>query len=81
MMDETELRALVRQAIRHHLEQTRAPEPRIPEPRVPEPRFPLSAHPSHLLLNVASGRVGAGPCLVEPQVLCEHCRFCQSYGH
>lgn len=40
------------------------------------------SHPSHgrfMLLPVGSDT--DGPCLIEPTVLCNHCGYCQSYGH
>jgi hypothetical protein len=38
-------------------------------------------HASHLLLPVASGGDGDGACLIEPNVRCNHCGYCLSYGH
>ncbi len=74
IMDEAELRSFIRESVKRHLEQGHTPAPRVSE-------VPFGRHPSHGLLPVASGRVAGGPCLIEPQVACEHCRFCQSYGH
>lgn len=38
--------------------------------------------PSHILLKVLPGsEVGDGMCVIEPRVPCNHCGFCQSYGH
>ncbi len=73
-MDEAELRSLIRESVRRHLEQGHAPAPLASA-------IPFGRHPSHDLLPVASGRATGGPCLIEPLVVCEHCRFCQSYGH
>jgi hypothetical protein len=39
------------------------------------------AHASHLLLPVMRGGDGDGACLIEPTVRCNHCGYCQSYGH
>jgi hypothetical protein len=40
------------------------------------------SHPSHILLTVPPGsEVDEGMCVIEPQVRCTHCGFCQSYGH
>jgi len=67
-----ELRGLVRAAIAKR----QAP----PEPaRIPVPGF--SRHASHLLLHLSSGGDGDGACLIEPAVRCNHCGYCQSYGH
>jgi hypothetical protein len=39
-------------------------------------------HPSHILLTVLPGsEVDDGTCVIEPRVRCNHCGFCQSYGH
>jgi hypothetical protein len=39
-------------------------------------------HPSHILLKVLPGsEVDDGMCVIEPRVRCNHCGFCQSYGH
>jgi hypothetical protein len=39
-------------------------------------------HPSHIILNVLPGsEVDEGACVIEPAVRCNHCGFCQSYGH
>ena len=36
-----------------------------------------------LLINgeLPAGAELDGPCLIEPAVLCNHCGYCQSYGH
>jgi len=38
-------------------------------------------HPSHGLLPLSRGGDGDGACLIEPAVRCNHCGYCQSYGH
>jgi hypothetical protein len=73
-MDEQALRALVREAVARHLGRDTAPEP------APTPA-PGAHHWSHLRLPVASGTEIDGPCLIEPAVHCNHCGYCQSYGH
>jgi hypothetical protein len=75
MKDEAELRAFVRQAVKRHLEH--AARPAAPCPPVRS----AGAHPSSGLLPVFDGRASGGACLIEPVVPCEHCRFCQTYGH
>ena len=72
-MQDEELRALVREAIERHL----ALRPEGLEVQSPRP----SAHPSHVRLALPSGSDGDGPCLIEPRVGCNHCGYCQSYGH
>jgi hypothetical protein len=32
-------------------------------------------------LPLASGGDDDGACLIEPSVRCNHCGYCQSYGH
>ena len=82
-MNEQELRALVREAIDRHLR----PEKGVPEPfsaddRDKGSRTPFSPHASHVILNVAPGsEIDEGMCVIEPSVRCNHCGFCQSYGH
>lgn len=70
-MNEQDVRALVREAIERHL----GPEKRLRSRSV-------FNHPSHILLNVLPGSaVDDGMCVIEPAVRCNHCGFCQSYGH
>ena len=41
-----------------------------------------SDHASHILLKVIPGsEIDDGMCVIEPAVRCNHCGFCQSYGH
>jgi len=88
-MNEQELRGLVREAIERHLGR---PEKRgrVPFSAEPEPRADLHAappasshsHASHILLKVVPGSEAEdGMCVIEPAVRCNHCGFCQSYGH
>jgi hypothetical protein len=72
-MNEQEVRALVREAIERHLGR--------PETGA-RGAGPLIPHPSHIILKVLPGSaVDDGMCLIEPAVRCNHCGFCQSYGH
>jgi len=69
-MNEEDVRALVREAIERHLGR--------PEIRGREG----FSHPSHMMLRVLPGsEVDDGMCVIEPAVRCNHCGFCQSYGH
>ncbi len=82
-MNEDDVRALVREAIERHLGR---PEKRGREgfsPDVAEnPARPRFSHASHILLKVLPGsEVDEGMCVIEPAVRCNHCGFCQSYGH
>jgi hypothetical protein len=76
-MTDDELRALVRDAIARHLGGA-APAAASSSP-VPAP--PWRAHPSFGKFLVLRGDEQGGPCLIEPSVSCNHCGFCQSYGH
>jgi hypothetical protein len=85
IMTEDQLRALVRDAVARHLGPGRAVSSNplcaagpVP-PAAPEPRW--TTHASHFRLPVLSGEQGDGPCIVEPQIRCHHCGFCQSFGH
>jgi hypothetical protein len=75
-MTDEELRALVRDAIGRHL--GGAPQPSAPA-AAPVPAW--RAHPSFGKFLVSRGDDEGGPCLIEPSVQCNHCGFCQSYGH
>ena len=84
-MNEQDVRALVREAIERHLGR---PERSANAEHYDNPALVRSAglqagqHPSHILLRVAAGsEVDDGMCVIEPRVRCNHCGFCQSYGH
>jgi hypothetical protein len=71
-MNEQDVRALVREAIERHLGR----------PAEKRGQTPFSDHASHILLKVVPGsEVDDGMCVIEPAVRCNHCGFCQSYGH
>ena len=73
-MTETELRALVRDAIARHT----APAPSQAAHGLFDRMEP---HPSHGLFRLTSGADTDGPCLIEPTVACNHCGYCKSLGH
>jgi hypothetical protein len=74
-MNEQELRSLVREAVERHLG-------RPSENRLRQPVSAGSGHASHIILKVAPGsEIDDGACVIEPSVRCNHCGFCQSYGH
>jgi hypothetical protein len=89
-MNEEDVRALVREAIERHL---RRPERSAKaehydghafggSPLVRSAGLQAGQHPSHILLKVAAGSdIDDGMCVIEPRVRCNHCGFCQSYGH
>ncbi len=72
-MTDDELRAVVREAV------ARVAAPRGTAPQVPAPV--LRFHASHGILRLPAGSDLDGPCLIEPAVPCNHCGYCQSYGH
>jgi hypothetical protein len=78
-MTDDELRALVRDAIARHL----GPGPPASDARSRDsrPDPPWRAHPSFGKFLVMRGDEDGGACLIEPSVECNHCGFCQSYGH
>ena len=89
-MNEQDVRALVREAIERHLGR---PERSAKAEHYERPAFETASivrsaglqagHPaSHMLLKVLPGsEVDDGMCVIEPRVRCNHCGFCQSYGH
>jgi hypothetical protein len=81
-MTEEELRAIVRDAIARHLKGEGGHPPLLrADPEATSVRS-LIAHASHSRLPVLAGdRLGEGVCLIEPSVSCNHCGYCQSYGH
>ena len=84
-MNEQDVRALVREAIERHLgrpAENTGRESFLPATFEQNSRPFVSGHPSHILLKVVPGsEVDAGMCVIEPAVRCNHCGFCQSYGH
>jgi hypothetical protein len=75
-MTDDELRALVRDAIAKHLGGAPAA---APPAAAPTPTW--RAHASFGKFLLPRGDDEGGPCLIEPAVSCNHCGFCQSYGH
>jgi hypothetical protein len=75
-MTDDELRQLVRESIARHLVR-----PAAPSQAVTSPAPAWRAHPSFGRFLVSRGDDEGGPCLIEPGVRCNHCGFCQSYGH
>jgi len=71
-MTEQDLREMIRTSIARQL----GSSPGEGEPIARASR----SHPSHVVLPLASGDA-EGACLIEPAVRCNHCGFCQSYGH
>jgi hypothetical protein len=81
---EQELRALVRSVVAARLgEGGRVGGPAPSGPRRASPAPPSA---SGVTLHLSHGRFTLAPdpdghCFIEPGVACNHCGFCQSYGH
>jgi hypothetical protein len=74
-MNEDALRALIRDSIARHLGGVQEP---AREPVQPVPVSFLS-HASHYRYG---GLVKSGDsCVIEPNVTCNHCGYCESHGH
>lgn len=75
-MHEDDLRALIRDAIHRHLGPPPSPAPAgLAAPNA------WKQHLSHGRFVFLAPTEPDAPCVVEPQVRCHHCGFCQSYGH
>jgi len=75
-MTESDLRALVREAIARHVQRdSTAPSPQFEGAQL------ARRHSSHSMFVLPAGSDGDGPCLIEPAVTCNHCGYCKSYGH
>jgi hypothetical protein len=70
-MNEDALRAMVREAVARRLHGAEPSRPG-PQPLV------FAAHASHVRYALPES---GGPCLIEPNVQCTHCGYCQSHGH
>jgi hypothetical protein len=90
VMHEDELRALIRESIARHLGGEgggRSPNGPIaaagtgPMTSARSATAPYLTHLSHGRFVFLEPTEPDAPCVVEPQVRCHHCGFCQSYGH
>jgi hypothetical protein len=70
-MNDATLRAMIREAVARRLGE---PDHRV---SAAEP-LPFTVHPSHFRYTLPDS---GGPCLIEPDVRCNHCGYCQSHGH
>jgi hypothetical protein len=86
-MHDDELRLLVREAVARHLGHVddRAGGPTRPPSLSAESARTATAvwksHLSHGRFVFLAPTEPDAPCVVEPEVRCHHCGFCQSYGH
>lgn len=72
-MDEHTLRALVREAVSHHLGGAAPAHDGVGRTFLLQPGH--ASHGRYVLPETD------GPCLIEPGVMCNHCGYCQSHGH
>jgi hypothetical protein len=79
-MNEQELRELIRKVIAERVSAP-AQAATATSAHMPLAMLDLRAHPSHALFRVPAGSEIGGPCVIEPQVACTHCGYCQSLGH
>ena len=87
-MHDDEIRALVREAVARHLGVgpvgTTGPTvgpAGTAGPTVVGGAVSWKTHSSHGRFVFLAPSEPDAPCVVEPQVNCHHCGFCQSYGH
>ena len=94
-MQEDALRLLIRDAIARHLgtdgsgrspngphaEARSGSAPYLRSADSPSPVLSWKTHLSHGRFVFLAPTEPDAPCVVEPQVRCHHCGFCQSYGH
>jgi hypothetical protein len=72
MLPDSELRALVRDAIARHAGRGRDAAESSPS---------SGPHPSHDRFALLRSGDDEGACLIEPSVRCNHCGYCVSQGH
>lgn len=71
-MNEETLRAMIRESIARHSGLTLPAAPQAPSPML------FIGHSSHTRYPLPDS---GGPCLIEPNVACNHCGYCQSHGY
>jgi len=79
-MSEQELRELVRRVLAERLaegSQSTAGH----ASSAPMPLRDVRTHASHATFRVPAGSEIGGPCVIEPDVSCDHCGYCKSMGH
>jgi hypothetical protein len=92
VIDEQQLRAVVREVIAQKVGRASAPEAwgraSALQPgatgvhlAVPQACASPTAHASHGLVRMIVTTQQDGPCVIEPHVMCDHCGYCKSLGH
>lgn len=89
-MNEQELRSIVRAAIAKQMGGSAVHGPssmvhgsqfeELSQPERVPAGVPFGSHASHFLYMQLVNDNG-GQCLIEPNVPCNHCGYCQSHGH
>jgi hypothetical protein len=78
-MNEQELREMVRESIaRHRGDAVRPDTVRLDADTT---YATMQANAAFVRLPLVRGGDDDGMCLIEPAVRCNHCGYCQSYGH
>ena len=83
-LSDADLRDLVRASVAQHfrIDPSRTSNPHRSDAAPSVAGHAAHRHASHVLLPVAPGSgEGDGLCVIEPTVHCNHCGYCQSYGH
>jgi hypothetical protein len=78
-MNDSELRALVREAVERHLGRVPAPGSPAPTAMLPGADEPWRGHASHAVYLTVVNTDDA--CVIEPNVGCHHCQYCKSHGY
>jgi hypothetical protein len=79
-MNEHELREMVRESIARHRGDAGVPRRSAPEQRGDDGSGSYVSA-AFVRLPLVRGGDDDGNCLIEPAVRCNHCGYCQSYGH
>ena len=84
-MHDDQLRQLVRDAIAQHLGTDAvaktAPSQALGAEALAKAALSWKTHLSHGRFVYLAPTEPDAPCVVQPEVRCHHCGFCQSYGH
>jgi hypothetical protein len=84
-VNDTELRALVRDAVARHFQTGRAPEAASVAGHAHHTVLtagPAARNPQHASHGQYLTVINVGDaCVIEPAVNCDHCGYCKSHGH
>jgi hypothetical protein len=78
-MTDQEIRGMIRDSIARHLGSEAAAA--ASGALAGDTTTSCHAHASHGRFALVRGADDDGACLIEPAVRCNHCGFCQSFGH